>query len=374
MSITPKLFLLYFLFLSTAAFAVNSQPAATRVTKPVTANAFYRDDQIWPTTNIPVCWENLATILSKPVWKQRRINTLAYVNAAWGNTTTTATAAGSTSLLRFTDYGQCPAVSAVPAFTGIRVLASSTLLLDLPFPYIDQLPPYVSALGNKLKNKPNGVVLDLDNKRIYNGSGSCKAQLISEENCFKAVVIHEFGHVIGISHEHNRIDQPLPYYTRLCAIDDPTTVQGYFAIGNLRIGTFDTTSIMDYCNDNRLKLPVLSTLDKLGVRVFYANMPTYSTDTGYPVIRIPLAIVNGVAKSITLSDQNKDGYYNYANASTTNKSSIPAGLTNGVLSIPYLKVMSFGKVTGIQRRTMKLVNPSLAANTAITNLYTTLRQ
>jgi hypothetical protein len=226
----------------------------------------------------------------------------------------------------------------------------------------------------------NGVVLDLDNKGIYEGFNlaipnfNCKRQGITEENCFKAVVIHEFGHVIGMSHEQNRIDQPLPYYTRLCAKDDPSPVQGQLIIGNLRIGTYDTTSIMDYCNDNRLKFPILSTLDKLGVRVFYSNMPTLNTDLGYPVIRIPLALVGGVAKSITLSDQNKDGYYNFASAPTANKSSVPPTLLNGVLSIPYLKITNFGKVTGIQKRTMRLVSASLAAITSITRLYTTFRQ
>ncbi|MEQ1545622.1 hypothetical protein [Methyloglobulus sp.] len=130
---------------------------------------------------------------------------------------------------------------------------------------------------------------------------------------------------------------------------------------------------MDYCNVNRAKKPVLSALDTAAVRAFYANMETVNTDLGYPIIRIPLVIVNGVAKSITMYDQNKDGYYTYASLSTTNRSSVPPKLVNGVLAIPYLKVTSFGKITGIQKRTMKLVSASLVANTSITNLYTTFR-
>ncbi|MEQ1546813.1 hypothetical protein [Methyloglobulus sp.] len=38
-----------------AQAAVNPPVSATPKAK-----AFYRDDQIWPTTNIPVCWENLS--------------------------------------------------------------------------------------------------------------------------------------------------------------------------------------------------------------------------------------------------------------------------------------------------------------------------
>ncbi|MEQ1546199.1 hypothetical protein [Methyloglobulus sp.] len=92
------------------------------------------------------------------------------------------------------------------------------------------------------------------------------------------------------------------------------------------------------------------------------------------MIRIPLVIVNGVAKSITMHDQNKDGYYTYTSAPTANRSSNPPKLVNGVLSIPNLKVTSFGKVKAIQKRSMKLVSANLAVNASITNLYSTLRQ
>jgi hypothetical protein len=372
MTIKYKLCTLLIMLLTASAQAAVNTP----VVAAPKAKAFYRDDQIWPTTNIPVCWENLATIVSKPIWKQRRISTLAYVNAAWGdsNPSIHKTGEGTVSLLRFTDTNKkCPLPSAIPVFTGIRILASATYPIILPSG--QRLPPpYTKALESKLKNLLNGVALDLDNKLIY--EGLCRGQSVNAENCFKAVVIHEFGHVIGMSHEHNRIDQPLAYtyYNLKCAEDDPSIVQGQLTIGNLRIGSFDTTSIMNYCNANRVKSPVLSNLDTLGVRIFYSNMPTYSTDLGYPVIRIPLVIVNGVAKSITMHDQNKDGYYTYTSAPTANRSSNPPKLVNGVLSIPNLKVTSFGKVKAIQKRSMKLVSANLAVNASITNLYSTLRQ
>jgi hypothetical protein len=126
MTIKYKLCTLLIMLLTASAQATVNPP----VSATPKAKAFYRDDQIWPTTNIPVCWENLATILSKPIWKQRRISTLAYVNAAWGdsNPSIHKTGEGTVSLLRFTDTNKkCPLPSAIPAFTGIRILASSNM-------------------------------------------------------------------------------------------------------------------------------------------------------------------------------------------------------------------------------------------------------
>jgi hypothetical protein len=385
--------LLFFCSLSVDAATNPPKTSKSQVTNPVyTTKAFYRDDQLWPLTlntvtnkyEIPVCWENLTTINNNPLWKQRRINTLLYANAAWGDTTnvnTNPTGAGSASLLSFVDKGQCPSVSA--GFAGVRILVSSTFPLILPSGRL-LLPPYTKALGSKLKNLVNGVVLDFDNKKAYNDGqlfvlDSCKKQGVSEENCYKAVITHEFGHIVGMSHEHNRIDQPLSYETRLCAGDDPSVVQGQLIFGNLRIGTYDTTSIMDYCNTNRVKNPVLSTTDKVALRVFYGRMPSLSLDLGYPVITIP-AVFRGITKvpySMQLSDPTNTGKFKavFSLAPTKGKSSVPATYLGSLLTIPYLKVTSFGKVTGIQSRTMTLqTSTGFFRNTTLTNLYSTSRQ
>lgn len=180
----------------------------------------------------------------------------------------------------------------------------------------------------------NGVVLDFDmiKNPIYTTNitkfKGCKVQSISEENCFKAVVIHEFGHVIGMSHEQNRNDEPLPYRTASCGENDPSPVQGQITFGNLRIGVYDDQSIMAYCNVNRLKKPVLSATDKVALRVFYGKMPSISFDLGYPVITIPVVLTGStkIPKSMTLSDPTNTGKYKYAFslAPTTSKSSVTA--------------------------------------------------
>jgi Astacin (Peptidase family M12A) len=362
--------LLIMLLTASAQAAVNPPIVATPKAK-----AFFRDDQLWTLTlntkthkyEIPVCWENLTEINNTTLhpavsprlktWKQRRVDIINYANAAWGDTTVASTnpvGEGSPSLLFFVDKGQCPpARSTSPAFPGVRVLASSTLKLPLPLPFPDLSPPYVKALGNKLNNLYYGLVLDFDLKNTSIKT-RCQSQLISEENCFKATVIHEFGHVLGMSHEQNRNDEPLILDT--CALNDPNPVNGFLSFGNLRIGAYDTQSIMAYCNPNRLKNPVLSAIDKTALRVFYGRMPSISNDLGYPVITIPV-VYRGITKapySLQLSDPTKTGKFKsvFSIAPTTGKSSIPATYSGSVLSIPYLKVTSFGKVTGLQRKSM----------------------
>ncbi|MEQ1638924.1 MAG: M12 family metallopeptidase [Methylococcales bacterium] len=381
------------LFLTSLPIIVGAvNPIANATPKP---EAFVRDDQLWTLTlnttthkyELPVCWENLATIndtVTHPTWKQRRINTLNYINAAWGdltNFTTNPTGNGSASLIYFVDKGQCPLTTL--GFPGVRILVSSTS--TLPTPIGNLPPPYVKALGKNLANLVYGVVLDFDmiKNRIYTRNDTsfkgCQAQSISEENCFKAVVIHEFGHVLGMSHEQNRNDQPLPYKTMACGIKDPSPVLGQITFGNLRIGAYDDQSIMAYCNLNRLRSPVLSVRDKVALRVFYGRMPSISFDLGYPVITIPVVLTGstGVPKSMTLSDPTNTGKFAYifSIAPTTTKSSVPATYLSSVLTIPYLKETSFGKVKSIQSWAMALqLSTNVFRKNTSVNLYTATPQ
>lgn len=130
---------LFLLLTTIIAAAANPPPtSAPASAPPPTMKAFFRDDQLWTLTlnpkthkyELPVCWENLATIndtVHHPAWKTRRITTLNYVNAAWGDVTnyaTNPTGDGSASLRYFVDKGQCPLARV--GFPGIRIMVSST--------------------------------------------------------------------------------------------------------------------------------------------------------------------------------------------------------------------------------------------------------
>lgn len=334
--------------------------------------AFVRDDQLWTlnfnkTTHkyvLPVCWENLSEVndtVHHPGWSQRRINTINYANAAWGDITNSSTnpnptGNGSAALIYFRDMGQYPDVRVL--FRGVRILVSSTYKLLLPD---DRLlpPPYTRALGRNLTNIVHGLVLDFDNKLIYNANIStfkgCKAQLISEENCYKVVSVHEFGHVPGMSHEQDRSDEPLPYRTMACGTNDPSPVLGHITFGNLRIGVNDDQSIIAYCNLNHFRNPALSVRDKIVLRAFYGNMPSLNTSVGWdnhvgkgieiirtPSLKIGSTYYNAELRKIT--DANHDGIYDNAFtlvktpiSGNVNVSNCPVSVVNGVMDIKMAK-------------------------------------
>ncbi|WP_349026044.1 hypothetical protein [Methyloglobulus sp.] len=64
--------------------------------------------------------------------------------------------------------------------------------------------PYVLALGTQIKNRQDGVVLDFSGSA--NLTLTCSIHFTSVDTCIKESIIHEFGHVIGISHEQNSND------------------------------------------------------------------------------------------------------------------------------------------------------------------------
>ncbi|NRA65553.1 MAG: hypothetical protein HRU19_13780 [Pseudobacteriovorax sp.] len=67
-------------------------------------------------------------------------------------------------------------------------------------------------------------------------SPSCNNSTASRTNCIGSNAIHEFGHAIGLSHEHNRGDRPAS------CTDSPQGTNG-----DTTVGSFDPNSIMNYC-------------------------------------------------------------------------------------------------------------------------------
>ena len=179
---------------------------------------------IWPNPKIPVCWENpdLNNLSDRELVKNA-------ISGSWEKY----------SALRFVGWGQCRTSS-----KGIRIKISDTC-------------PCTLGLGTKINGVPGGMIL---NFTYQNWGNSCLNQV---DFCTKVIAIHEFGHAIGLSHEHN-LDS--------CRKNCMQEKQG--DEGDWEVGNCDDSSIMNYCNPNWNNNGELSRLDIKGVRVLYGYKKT----------------------------------------------------------------------------------------------------
>ncbi|MEL7453848.1 MAG: hypothetical protein AAGJ50_10825, partial [Pseudomonadota bacterium] len=193
-------------------------PETDRRILPIARYSVAGAHAIWAEPIIPVCWEDLSgTREDGRKWTQEA------VERTWEHV----------SNIDFTGWDQCLTDS-----SGIRLAVSDS-------------GPNVFALGRQLDGRKNGMTLNFD---FQNWGPDCAAH---REFCIRALATHEFGHAIGLAHEHNRSDRTL------CS----EAPQGPLAA--FIMTTYDANSVMNYCSESWNNNGHLSKLDVAGVRLLY---------------------------------------------------------------------------------------------------------
>lgn len=226
-----------FLAVFLAFYTFNSYAENT----DVVSYGFALTSQIWPTSQIPVCWVNPTAV---PQFERDWVRAAAV--RTWENN----------SKVRFVGWSICPAQN---DFNSIRIK-------------IEDVGPYVVELGMGIRNYAEGMLLNFS---FLNWSPICNSTEQKRQFCIEAIAVHEFGHALGFAHEQNRPDTPV-------SCTEPA--QG--ADGNLTIGAWDLNSVMNYCNPQWNGDGNLSATDILTVQTFYGKPRNNPATLLIPIIDV----------------------------------------------------------------------------------------
>lgn len=226
-----KYFVAIFLFL----FAAYGAAAQTEADYPAVA----LKNSIWPSSQIPVCWEQQQIVGSSEAgWVEDAI-TRSW--QAHGN-------------IEFVGWQLCDDVPS--RGDGIRIA-------------VEDVRAHVKGLGRHLDGVARGMVL---NFTFRNFRPNCR---VNREHCIRKIAMHEFGHALGFTHEQNREPE-----THWCRAERNGTR------GDLLVTPYDFESIMNYCNPKSENNGQLSKLDIEGVKALYPHfVPTeLSSSAWYKIV------------------------------------------------------------------------------------------
>jgi len=181
-------------------------------------------NKLWQQKEIPVCWEN-----PEAVSQDLRTLSAQAVKETWA----------THSALRFPGWDKCE-----DGAPGVRIRVNGQL-------------PQTRSLGRYLNKQPRGVILNFD---FAGWRPECNGSNNKRLTCARAMVVHEFGHVIGFAHEHLRSDTP-----------PECTAEKIGTRGTWNVTDYDPLSVMNYCTKGYLGDGKLSSLDIKAVQTVYGT-------------------------------------------------------------------------------------------------------